>query len=137
MKPPFLLDTCACIWLLADTLPAHAVKALTDAFNEGHKTFVSPITAWEVGMQARKGRFKSHLPPQRWFATLRETPGMAVAPMPPEILIQSSELPDFSEGDPADRVFAATAREYGYTLVTADRALLDYGRQGYLSVVAC
>jgi PIN domain nuclease of toxin-antitoxin system len=137
MSGPYLLDTCTCIWLLADTLPAHAVQALTSAFNEGHKTFVSPITAWEVGVQARKGRFKSPLSPQRWFATLKETPGLAIAEMTPEVLILSSELPDFKEGDPADRIFAATAREYGYTLITADRALLDYGRQGYLSVVAC
>ena len=35
------------------------------------------------------------------------------------------------------RIIAATAREYGYTVMTRDRALLDYAAQGYLSALAC
>jgi PIN domain nuclease of toxin-antitoxin system len=50
-----------------------------------------------------------------------------------KILIVSSFLPR----DPADCILAATAREYGATLVTRDRALLNYGRQGHISVVGC
>jgi PIN domain nuclease of toxin-antitoxin system len=57
--------------------------------------------------------------------------------MPPELLIESTLLPDFSHGDPADRIIAATAREYGFTVMTRDRALLDYGKQGHLSVLEC
>jgi hypothetical protein len=29
------------------------------------------------------------------------------------------------------------AREYGYTVLTRDRALLDYAAVGYLSALAC
>ena len=36
-----------------------------------------------------------------------------------------------------DRIIAATAREYGYTVITSDRALLEYGKDGYLSVLEC
>ena len=32
---------------------------------------------------------------------------------------------------------AATARELGATLITRDRALIDYGAQGHVNVVAC
>ena len=36
-----------------------------------------------------------------------------------------------------DRILATTARDLGATLITRDRALLDYGVQGHVSVVAC
>jgi PIN domain nuclease of toxin-antitoxin system len=136
MKATFLLDTCAAIWVMDGTLPK-AVGELTEAFRQGRTTYVSPITAWEVGMSARKGRFASSLSPQRWFERLMGLPGMALAGMPPEVLIASQNLPSFPIGDPADRIIAATAREYGFTVVTRDKPLLDYGKQGYLSVLEC
>lgn len=136
MKPPFLLDTCAAIWFLDAALPK-AIDELTEAINQGHMTYVSPITAWEVSISARKGRFASSLAPQRWFELLMGFPGMALADMPPAVLIASQELPSFPTDDPADRIIAATAREYGLTVVTRDRALRAYGKQGYLSVLEC
>jgi PIN domain nuclease of toxin-antitoxin system len=62
---------------------------------------------------------------------------MALAELSPQILIASSFLPGDPPTDPADRIFAATAREYGYTLVTRDRPLLDYAEQGHLKALAC
>jgi PIN domain nuclease of toxin-antitoxin system len=52
-------------------------------------------------------------------------------------LIASSFLPGRPPRDPADRIIAATARDYGCTLMTRDRALLDYGEQGHIRVLAC
>lgn len=137
MKQLLLLDTCVCIWLLADELTPKAEKALTDAFVDGLPVYVSPITALEIGTMARKRKFKSPLQPGKWFATLVGQPGVALAPMPPELLIESTQLPEYEHKDPYDRIIAATAREYGYTVMTRDRELLDYGRQGYLSVFEC
>ncbi len=137
MKQPYLLDTCAALWLVADTLPARAEAALVNADDAGLSTFVSPITAWEVGNLARRGRFASSLTPQRWFERLMGLRAAALAEMSPEVLIASTELQNFPTNDPADRIIAATAREYGFTVVTRDAALLDYGKQGYLSVLEC
>ncbi len=52
-------------------------------------------------------------------------------------LIAASFLPGKPPRDPADRIIAATARDYGATLITRDRALLDYGKDGHVKVVAC
>ena len=136
MKPPFLLDTCAAIWFFDGVIPK-VVNQLTEAINKGHATYVSPITAWEASVAARKGRFASSLSPQRWFVTLLGLPGVALADMPPAVLIASQELPSFPTDDPADRIIAATAREYGLTVVTRDRALRAYAKQGYLNVLEC
>lgn len=137
MTHPLLLDTCAAIWLMEGVLPRRAADALTRAYNDGLPTLVSPITAWEVGNLARKGKLKSSLAPSRWFERLMSTPGLALSDMPPAVLLESCELPNLPTNDPADRIIAATAREYGFTVVTRDKPLLDYGKQGYLNVLEC
>jgi len=137
MKQPYLLDTCAALWLVADTTLPSAEAALVAADEAGLHTYVSPITAWEVGNLARKGRFASSLTPKRWFERLMSLRSAALAELSPDVLIASTELPNFPSSDPADRIIAATAREYGFTVVTRDRALLEYGKQGYLNVLEC
>lgn len=137
MKRPFLLDTCAAIWFMEASLPKSAVEALTGAYNQGLPIYVSPITAWEAGNLARKRRFKASLAPIRWFERLLAAPGMTLAALSPDVLIASTELPNFPMNDPADRIIAATAREYGFTVVTRDKPLLEYGKQGYLTVLEC
>jgi PIN domain nuclease of toxin-antitoxin system len=49
----------------------------------------------------------------------------------------SSFLPGKPPRDPADRILLATARDLGATLVTRDRALLQYGAEGQVSTIAC
>ncbi|HVY86243.1 MAG TPA: type II toxin-antitoxin system VapC family toxin [Caulobacterales bacterium] len=137
MSPSILLDTCAALWAAADELSEEAATALSRASGAGARTYVSPITAWEIGVLARKGRFRSPMSPERWFERLMRTPGLELAEMPPEVLIASSFLPDFVHDDPADRIIVATAREYGLAIMTRDRMLLDYGAQGYVSVLSC
>ena len=137
MRLPLLLDTNICIWVMNGQLPQRGVEALTEAYNLGQTTYVSPITALEVATLMRKGRFKSPLSPQRWFEEVMRQPRFALAPMPPEVLIESQLLPGGIHKDPADRILAATARKYDYILLTADRALLDYARDGHLSALEC
>ena len=137
MSGPFILDTCACLWLVSGELSAGGLTAITDALNVGVQTFVSPITALEVGTLTRKRRLKSPLSPQKWFRRLISLPGIEMAEMPPDILIESALLPNYPDKDPYDRIIAATAREYGYTVLTRDRALLEYAKEGYLSALAC
>jgi PIN domain nuclease of toxin-antitoxin system len=98
---------------------------------------ISPITAWEVGMMGGKGRFRSSVTPKYWFKSLCALPGISLCGLTAEILMESWNLPGGLNKDPADRIIAATAREYGFTVMTRDRALLDYGAQGYLSVLEC
>ena len=137
MIGPLLIDTCVALWMMDDRLTAAAVDALGRAYGEGKLTYISPITAWEIGTMARKGRFRSSYTPQRWFEKLIAAPGMAVADLTAAILMESQLLPGPMHDDPADRIIAATAREYGFTVMTRDKALLDYAAQGYLSAVEC
>jgi PIN domain nuclease of toxin-antitoxin system len=135
---PLLLDTCAAIWLAADEpLSQSALEGVEAAHVAGVALQISPVTAWEIGMLARKGRFRSHLTPQRWFEQLCAVPGVEICGLSSRIMLESSFLPGDFHGDPADRLMAATAREYGFTLVTRDRALLAYAAEGHLDGLAC
>lgn len=134
---PLVLDTCALIFLTDKAHLAAAAVEILGAASKGGTTYISPISAWEVGMLASRGRLQMLISPERWFANLLEAPGVRLADMSPDLLIASSYLPGKPPNDPTDRIIAATARDLGATLITRDRALLDYGEQGHMSVVAC
>ncbi len=133
-----LLDTCALIFLTEKTrLAAAAVETLQATSEGGGITYISPISAWEIGMLASRGRLQLLIRVERWFSNLFDAPGVRLADMSPDLLIASSFLPGKPPRDPADRIIAATARDLGATLVTRDRALLDYGSQGHIAVLEC
>jgi PIN domain nuclease of toxin-antitoxin system len=135
---PILLDTCTVIFLTQKTrIAAAAIEAMRAASEGEGTTYISPISAWEIGMLASRSRLQLLIRPERWFTNLFEAPGVKLAAMPPDVLIASSYLPGDPPNDPTDRIIAATARELGATLITRDRALLDYGGQGHVSVVEC
>lgn len=135
---PLLLDTCALIFMTEESrLASLAIDVMRAVSDGGGITYVSPITAWEVGMLASRGRLQLLIRPERWFANLFDVPGVQLADVSPDLLIASSYLPGQPPNDPADRILAATARELGATLITRDRALLEYGKQGHVAVVEC
>jgi len=125
------------MWIVDGRIGQQTIEALTEAWRAGLTTFVSPITAWEVGVLASRGRFKSPDPPHRWFERVLRLPNVRLAELPPKVLLDSSFLPGKPPRDPADRIIAATAREFGFTLVTRDRELLAYAREGHLNALAC
>jgi PIN domain nuclease of toxin-antitoxin system len=138
MSSPILLDTCAAIWLAeAQALAEQAMLVLDDAYETRTAVYVSPITAWEIGLLTSRGRLSLLIKPQLWFQRLFDVLNFRLAEMPPEVLIASSYLPGTPPRDPADRIMAATAREYGYLLMTRDRPLLNYAGEGHIQAIAC
>lgn len=135
---PLLLDTCAAIWISEEQpLASEALTAIERNYRSGEFIYVSPITAWEIGLLVSRGKLTSPMSPQRWFERLLEAPGVRLTDISPDVLITSSFLPGAPPRDPADRILAATAREYGYRLVTRATPLLTYARQGHLQALAC
>ncbi len=134
----FLLDTCAIIWVANnDDLREPALSELPKACARGSRLFVSPMTAWEVAMLAAKGKIALTHSPDIWFEQFCERPKVAVVGMSASVLVASTILPGTPPSDPVDRILAATAREFGYTLVTRDERLLEYGTKGHIKVIGC
>ncbi len=138
MNTPLLLDTCAAIWIANDQpIASAASSAMQQSIQADELVYVSPISAWEIGMLVSRSRISLLMTPKLWFDRLLQAPGMSLADMSSDLLIASSFLPGTPPRDPADRILAATAREYGYRLMTRDRPLLDYGEQGHIQALAC
>lgn len=136
--PPLLLDTHAAIWITEDQpLASVAVEAINAAYRAGSAVFVSAITAWEVGLLVSRNRLSLVARPERWFQRLLAIPGVRLAELSPDVLIASSFLPGEPPRDPADRIILATARDLGATLITRDRLLLKYGKDGQVSTIPC
>ena len=135
-----LLDTCAAIWTAnGDPLrrPAQA-RIVQAALADG--VFVSPISAWEIGVlsRPRSGRAMEFLPdPGSWFARLMAGPGIRPAPFTAEIAIAASHLPGALHGDPADRLLIATARRMAMPIVTRDSRIIAYAAAGHVGVIPC
>lgn len=136
MTRPILLDTCALIWLANDAPISKAAEAeLLEANRQRGGVAVSPISAWEIGQLAARGRLNLAVDPLSWFNTAISH-RILLTPMPPEVLIASSFLPGPLR-DPADRVIAATARAFRYRVMTRDRPMLDLAQAGHLEAIAC
>ena len=130
-----LLDTCAAIWLLTDDgLNAESIAAIEAEGEANRDVFLSPTTAWELGMLESRGRiaFTGDI-----IRRIEELPGLAYSEQTPRLLYDSSLLPGQPPNDPADRIIIATAREYNMQLVTRDHEILSYAGKGYVKAMMC
>jgi PIN domain nuclease of toxin-antitoxin system len=93
---------------------------------------VSVISIWELAMLEKRGR---PMNVRTWVEQALSKPGIAVAPLTPEIAIESVHLPGEIHGDPADRMLVATARVLGATLVTKDAQLIRYSHQRHVRAI--
>ena len=134
-----LLDTCASIWLF-EQQPMSAASLEAIRFAAGiARVLISPVSAWEIGLLARRprGTLAFQPSPYDWFTDLLALPGMRLTPLSFRAAIAASYLPGQLHGDPADRLLIASARELGVPLVTRDRRILDYAAQGHVEAIAC
>ncbi len=133
-----LLDTCAMIWISKGEPVAPAAReAVERELAASRLTYVSPISAWEIGLLAAGNRISLTMPPMRWFSQFMNRRGLALADLTPDILIAASYLPGALHRDPVDRIICATARESGHIVVTRDRKILDYAAAGHCRAMAC
>lgn len=132
-----LLDTHVLVWMLAgdERLSREARQLIENASYEDGAD-VCAISLWEVSMLAEKGRLPLFRDVGAWVESVATHPALNIVPLAPEIAVASTRLPGELHRDPADRMIVATARTVNATLVTADRALLEYGAQGHVRVLA-
>lgn len=128
-----VLDTHVLIWAMEGDgrLGSQSGRLIEDAAREAG-LFVSAITPWEVAMSTEKGRLALGRDVGAWLGAALALPGIRLAPITPTVAIDSVRLPGDFHADPADRLIIATARELGAPLLTAERAILDYGNKGHV-----
>ena len=111
------------------------VRRIDRAAARGH-AFVSVMSVWEVGLLGAKGRVVLGLDLPVWVERALAPP-ISLATLTPKIALECNRLPGRLHGDPVDRILVATARVERLTLLTRDRALLDYAARGHIRALAC
>ena len=134
---PLLLDTHCWVWAqlgVVQQLSRAAQSAIRVAETAG-QLLVSVISVWELAMLEKRGRVALPMNIRVWVEEALGKPGVSLAPLTPEIAVESIHLPGEMHADPADRIIVATARVVGATLLTKDKRLLDYSRHRHVKAL--
>ena len=134
---PLLLDTHVWIWLMEDVAGRLSSRCLAEirVATRAGRLFVSPVSAWEVAMLVAKGRLTLRQDVRLWVSDAIGMEGLYVAAFTVQVALDAALLPGAPRADRADRFLIATARALGATLVTRDRAMLEYGSAGHVAVL--
>lgn len=122
-----VLDTHAWIWWVAD--PARLSSAARKAIDRERVRGVCAISVWEVAMLVARSRLVLDREVAEWIRDALAEPGIELLPLTVEIALAAggagveSGTPLELQGDPADRMIAATALIHRARLVTRDERL--------------
>ena len=132
-----VLDTHVWLWTLlgSRTVRAETLEEMARAARQD-ELIVPVIAVWEVALLNAKARIDLGGDVQDWIAEALAVPGYQLALLTPEIAVLCHNLPGDLLADPVDRMLVATAIDLAATLVTRDEALLSYGAQGHVAVLA-
>lgn len=131
-----LVDTHVLIWAINnDRRLGSGARERLDAETETGVLHISAITPWEIALLVQRGRIVLGRDTLEWIEAALALSGIALAAIEPKIAIESVRLPGELHGDPADRFIVATARHHGWSLLTADLAILTYGAAGHVAVL--
>lgn len=122
-----LLDTHVIVWWQAggDRLSAAARRAIAGAT----VLLVSPVSCWEIGLLAARGRIALDRDPAVWVQDFLASERVALAELTPTAAVAASRLQaDGFPGDPADAYLYATARERDVPLLTKDERIRSHAR---------
>jgi PIN domain nuclease of toxin-antitoxin system len=122
-----LLDTHAAIWFAVDRGLGKQSQRLADRALADDELTISAFSFWELAMLIAKQRLRS-LRSAGEQRTRLLAAGIREIPLSGDIAVLAGEL-DGLNGDPADRIIAATAIAHDATLMTADENLLRWRHQ--------
>jgi PIN domain nuclease of toxin-antitoxin system len=120
-----LLDTHVLLW--AASAPELLTRAARAALEDGaHDVLVSVVTAWEIAIKQSLGKLELPKPAEQWLPEVLRRTGFELAEVSLPAALRVRALP-WHHRDPFDRLLVAQAAEDGYTLVTRDEVLENYG----------
>ena len=95
----------------------HTIQAITP----GNPAIVADICLWEIGMPAATGRNELSMPMRDWMARAVAPPLVRLAEITPNIASSVTELCDWQNRDPANRLIVATSQVYGLHFLQTTR----------------
>lgn len=122
-----ILDTNALIWWTTapEKLSKKGRKAIENAISET-EVLVCSISIWEVYLLIKNNRIRFTIDVDSWLEKVERLPSFRFVPVDNAVASKSVKLPDLKEDDPADRMIIAAALQYGATIITSDKKILNY-----------
>jgi PIN domain nuclease of toxin-antitoxin system len=121
-----ILDTHAWLYWVNDNLDQFTSIGLR-AIKVSNSLGVSIASCWETAMLVSSERIKMNMDVQRWIDEALQYEGLRLLNLNPEITTLSARLPGVFNGDPVDRLIAATCMAHNVPLLTRDRKFHDWG----------
>ena len=118
------IDTHIIIWdaLKPEMLSETAKQEISKA-NNSDGIIICDISLWEIAMLVKKGRIEIGASYLEFINLIKASNNYTILPITPEIAELSTTLPSEINGDPADRLIAATSIITNTYLITADKNL--------------
>jgi PIN domain nuclease of toxin-antitoxin system len=131
----YLLDTHVWLWVQQSETERLDPALLLDLEKRQRQQllFVSAISILEIARLVALGQYALASSIDDFVAEATADDGFQLLDLTPRILIESTRLPGEIHRDPSDRLLVATARQHGLTLITRDKRLLRYAKQGHLN----
>ncbi len=111
------------------------LSGIIDKASETSGIRVSSISIWEIAMLEKLKKINLSKSIDEWISLALSLPGLRIEYINPKIAIDSTRLPDFEHKDPADRIIISTARYLDAKLITLDKKILDYSKNGYVKTL--
>ena len=121
----YLLDTHVLLWfrIQPNSLGPKTIDILSQRTNE---LTISIISALEIAQLAFKNRITLPQTPDVWFEDSLRHFNAKACPLTSKIFAEAYRIPKTFHPDPADRILVASACLGNYTLITADRRIIDW-----------
>lgn len=117
-----LLDThCLIKYALSEKLQKKTMRLIQSA----DELLISPISAWEIAMLAKREFIAIDRPPLNWYASALLAQKIRQVDLSADILVQSALL-EWEHRDPADRIIVATAISQRAQIATEDVTILRF-----------
>jgi PIN domain nuclease of toxin-antitoxin system len=130
----YLLDTHVWIWVqlrFAEELSSGFFKEI-DAWQREKHLYISDASVWEAARLATESYVNLAGSVDDFVEEAMRDDGLHLLPVSTRIFMEATRLPGEIHRDPLDRLLVATAREHNLTLVTRDKQILRYAKEGHL-----
>ena len=124
MSGGLLLDTCALIWIVAESKRFSLQQKV--ALKKATDVYISAISGAELACLTDRGRLELDTHWKTWFGHHTEQNGFEILDINYPTISEAFSLPGEFHKEPCDRIITATARILDLSLITDDRKLLTY-----------
>jgi PIN domain nuclease of toxin-antitoxin system len=130
----YLLDTHVWLWVQLGEVRKFDLDILAELEKRQRRRqlYISAISVLEIARLVALKQYSLNSSIDDFIAEATTDDGFTLQELTPRILIESTRPPGGVHRDPFDRILIATAREHDLTLLTRDKDILLYARQGHL-----